>query len=60
MDTTTTDQAFAVLDASIGKLTQYLAAMGMVIVLYDCLLTIKDEVCLTFPCVRATASLQWL
>ena len=57
MDTSTTEQAFAVLDAWTGKLTQYLAAMGMVIVLYDCLLTIRDEVCPTLLCLRATVAL---
>ena len=45
---TTTEQAFAVLDMWASKLTQYLAAVGMVLVLYDGLLTIKDEVSLSF------------
>jgi hypothetical protein len=57
MDTTTTDQAFAVLESWTGKLTQYLAAMGLVIVLYDCLLTIRDEVCPTLLCLRAAVAL---
>ena len=29
-----------------AKLTSYLSAMGMVILLYDCLLTLDKEVCL--------------
>ena len=29
-----------------ARLTGYLSAMGMVILHYDCLLTLKDEVCL--------------
>jgi hypothetical protein len=29
-----------------ATLTRYLSAMGMVILYYDCLLTIEDEVCL--------------
>ena len=31
------------------RLTGYLSAMGMVILQYDCLLTLKDEVCLIAP-----------
>jgi len=30
-----------------ARLTSYFSAMGMVILQYDCLLTLKDEVCLT-------------
>ena len=29
-----------------AKLTSYLSAMGMVVLLYDCLLTLDNEVCL--------------
>ena len=32
-----------------ARLTGYLSAMGMVILHYDCLLTLKDEVCLIAP-----------
>jgi Family of unknown function (DUF6533) len=31
-------------------LTHYLSAMGMVLVLYDCLLTLNHEVCTVFSC----------
>jgi len=34
------------LEAWGAKLTSYLSAMGMVILQYDCLLTLNDEVCL--------------
>ena len=40
----TAEQAFAELEMWASRLTQYFAAMGMVLVLYDGLLTIKDEV----------------
>ena len=49
MDTTTTtgqplvDPSQEVWGA---RLTSYLSVMGMVILQYDCLLTLKDEVCL--------------
>ena len=38
--------ANAVLEASGAKLTSYLSAMGMVVLQYDCFLTLNDEVCL--------------
>jgi len=43
---TATDQAYVVLIAWAHMLTQYVSAMGIVLLLYDCLLTIQDEVCL--------------
>ena len=43
---TTTEQALAMLDMWASRLTQYCSAMGLVLVLYDGLLTIKDEVSL--------------
>ena len=49
MNTTTTiDQPLVdpVVEAWGAKLTSYLSAMGMVILQYDCLLTLKYEVCL--------------
>ena len=46
MDTTSTDRAYAMLDMWSAQLTQYAAAVGLVVVLYDYLLTIEDEVCL--------------
>ena len=52
---TTTEQAFAILDMWAATLTQYLAAMGVVLVLYDGLLTYKDEVSLTLSCLRAVS-----
>ena len=48
MDTTAPDQARVVLDIWSTMLTRYLAAAGLVVVLYDCLLTIEDEVCPIF------------
>jgi hypothetical protein len=42
----TTEQSMAMLDMWSSKLVQYNAAMGIVLVIYDCLLTLKDEVCL--------------
>ena len=41
---TSTEQEFAVLDMWASRLTQYCSAMGMVLVLYDGLLTLTDEV----------------
>lgn len=38
-----------------ATLTQYLAAMGMVLVLYDGLLTYEDEVSLIVSCFRAVS-----
>ena len=49
MNTTTAiDQPLVavVLEVWGAKLTSYLGAMGMVVLQYDCFLTIKDEVCL--------------
>ena len=43
--TSTIDQRLA-MKAWGAKLTSYLDAMGMVILQYDCLLTLKYEVCL--------------
>src|SRR5258706_12826511 len=50
---TTTEQAFAILDMWAATPTQYLAAMGMVLVLYDGLLTYKHEVSLTISCLKS-------
>lgn len=52
---TTAEQAFAILDMWAATLTQYLAAMGMVLVLYDGLLTYEDEVSLIVSCFRAVS-----
>jgi len=40
-----------------ARLTSYFSAMGMVILQYDCLLTIKDEVCLTLSRLGPSPSL---
>jgi hypothetical protein len=42
----TNEQSMPVLDVWASRLVQYTAAMGIVLVIYDCLLTLKDEVCL--------------
>lgn len=55
MDTTTTEQALAVLEMWSTKLTQYVSALGLVVVLYDFLLTMKDEVCLILSHPRAVS-----
>lgn len=52
---TTAEQAFAILDMWASTLTQYLAAMGMVLVLYDGLLTYEDEVTLIILCLKAVS-----
>ena len=46
--TTTTGQPLVdpVLEVWGARLTGYLSVMGMVILQYDCILTIKDEVCI--------------
>ena len=48
--TTANKQPFIdpVLEVWGARLTGYLSAMGMVILQYDCFLTLKDEVCLIF------------
>ena len=48
MDTITTDQyvEYAVMEIWSTTLSQYVSAVGTVLVLYDYLLTIQDEVCL--------------
>jgi len=43
---TTTNQEYAVMEKWSTTLSQYVSAMGLVLVLYDYLLTIQDEVCL--------------
>ena len=48
MGTTAPDQARVVLDIWSTRLTQYASAAGLVVVLYDWLLTIEDEVCPIF------------
>jgi len=50
MNTTTTNQDLFLpaLEVWGATLTSYLSAMGMVILHYDCILTLKDEVCLVF------------
>ena len=57
MGTTTLDQARAVLDIWSTRLTRYASAGGLVVVLYDWLLTIEDEVC---PIFGASGSLSLL
>ena len=52
MGTTAPDQARAVLDTWSTRLTRYAAAGGLVVVLYDSLLTIEDEVCPIIWCLR--------
>lgn len=44
MGTTTDELASAMLEMWSTRLVQYLSAMGLVIVLYDILLTAEDEV----------------
>jgi len=49
MNTTTTiDQPLVdpALEAWGARLTSYLSAMGMMVLQYDCLVTLEDEVCL--------------
>jgi hypothetical protein len=46
MNITTIDQAQVVLEVWSTTLTQHVSAMGIVLVIYDCLLTMQDEVCL--------------
>jgi hypothetical protein len=48
MNSTTTDQASVVLQRWLNTLTRYVAAAGVVLVLYDCLLTLQDEARLEF------------
>jgi hypothetical protein len=55
MNSTTTDQAYAVLEVWSTTLTQHVSAMGIVVVVYDCLLTIQDEVCLMLLLLRAVS-----
>ena len=49
MNTTTAPDPLAlvspVLEAWGARLSGYLSGMGMVVLHYDCLLTLKDEVC---------------
>ena len=47
MNATTTNQDLIepVLEVLGANLTSYLSAMGMVILHYDCILTLEDEVC---------------
>ena len=52
MDTT---PELAALDMVAGRLTQYSSAIGVVLVLYDGLLTIKDEVSLIPSCLRVVS-----
>ena len=49
--TTATDQPLIdpALEVWGARLTGYLSVMGMVILQHDCLLTLKDEVCLIAP-----------
>ena len=46
------DQARVVLDIWSTRLTRYVAATGIVVEIHDWLLTIEDEVCLTFSRLR--------
>ena len=50
MNATTTPIPFVDPELAVwgARLTGYLSVMGMVILQYDCLLTLKDEVCLVF------------
>ena len=48
-----TTSKLAVVDILAGRLAAYSSAVGMVLVLYDGLLTIKDEVFLIPSCLRA-------
>ena len=56
---TTTDQTTvdAAMEVWGGMLTRYFSATGMVILHYDCLLTLKNEVCPVVSPLRASASL---
>jgi len=53
MGTLTTNQEFAVMEMWSTMLSQYVSAMGIVLVVYDYLLTIQDEVCLILLRLRA-------
>ena len=55
MGTTAPDQARAVLDIWSTRLTRYASAGGLVVVLYDWLLTIEDEVRPIFWRLRAVS-----
>lgn len=57
MGTTSNDLASAVLEMWSTRFVQYFSAMGLVIVLYDILLTMEDEVWLALSCLRATVSI---
>jgi hypothetical protein len=46
MDFPTTNRAYAVIEKWATTLTQYISAVGIVLVIYDYLLTIRNEVCL--------------
>ena len=60
MGTTTDDLASAVLEMWSTQLVQYFSAMGLVILLYDILLTAEDEVWLVLSRLRATVSICFL
>ena len=49
------DQARVMLDIWSTRLTRYVSATGIVVVLYDWLLTIEDEVCLISLRLRAVS-----
>ena len=55
-----TELALAMQDAWAIRLRQYFSAMGMVLVLYDSLLTITDEVPSTISRLRAVSVLAYL
>jgi len=55
MGTPTTNQEYAVMEMWSTMLSQYVSAMGTVLVVYDYLLTIQDEVCLILLRLRAVS-----
>ena len=60
MGTTTDNLASAVLEMRSTQLVQYFSAMGLVILLYDILLTTEDEVWLVLSRLRAAPSIYFL
>ena len=60
MGSTTNDLSSAVLEIWSTRLVQYFSAMGLVILLYDILLTTEDEVWLVLSPLRAIVSFYFL
>lgn len=54
------NQASVVLDIWTTRLTRYVSATGIVVVLYDWLLTIEDEVCLISSRLRALSQVTFV